>query len=305
MERALRDGWSKENIGGHIVRNNHIHDCGKNAIHGSLGAAFSEISGNEIHDISRTGWVQGPDTGGIKFLGGVDMLIRGNHIYRCGHHAGIWLDWSCQGALVTGNLLHDNAGRGDLFLEMQHGPLLVANNIMLSPRSITINSEGVALVHNLFAGGIRVVSDPRETPFHPPHSVAIAGLYAACGGDHRFYNNLLKAPVDFGPSRLPSVEAGNAILPKGTLLTRVPEGWRLSLTADSADSSPRKIITTGLLGTAAISKCTFENPDGTPVVIAADYFGKPRDPRNSGTGPFAGLKPGWHEIKVWPKQWKY
>ena len=41
--------------------------------------------------------------------------------------------------------------------------------------------------------------------------------------------------------------------------------------------------------------------DGTPVKIDTDYFGKPRDPANPGAGPFAGLKPGKHEIKVWPK----
>jgi hypothetical protein len=35
--------------------------------------------------------------------------------------------------------------------------------------------------------------------------------------------------------------------------------------------------------------------------IDTDYFGKPRDPANPGAGPFAGLKPGKHEIKVWPK----
>jgi alpha-N-arabinofuranosidase len=303
MELALRDGWSKEKVGSHIVRNNRIHHCEKNAIHGSLGAAFSEISGNEIHDIALTGWVRGPDTGGIKFLGGVDMVIRDNHIHHCGAVSGIWLDWSCQGTLVEGNLLHDNSGHhGDLFLEMQHGPLLIANNILLSRYSLAVNSEGMAIVHNLIAGRIRLFSDPRETPFHPPHAVSIKGLYSACGGDHRFYNNLLKSPVDFGTSRLPSVEAGNAILPKGTVLTREPEGWRLSLTADSTDSSQRKIVTTELLGTAIVANCPFENRDGSPITIDTDYFGKPRDPVNPGAGPFAGLKPGRHEIKVWLKE---
>jgi alpha-N-arabinofuranosidase len=55
IQLALRDGWSKEKIGGHIVRNNHISHCEKNAIHGSLGCIFSEVYGNEIHDISVRG----------------------------------------------------------------------------------------------------------------------------------------------------------------------------------------------------------------------------------------------------------
>jgi hypothetical protein len=175
----------------------------------------------------------------------------------------------------------------------------------------------MAIVNNLIAGKIRLFSDPRVTPVHPPHAVSIAGLVVACGGDHRFYNNLLKSPVDVsaeglkkivieargsaGPV-LPSVEAGNAILPKGTTLTREPEGWFLSLTSDSTDSLERKTVTTELLGTAALSNCTFENPDGSPIAIDTDYFGKPRAPANPGAGPFAGLKAGKNEIKVWPKK---
>jgi alpha-N-arabinofuranosidase len=37
IELALDNGWSKDTIGSHIVRNNHISHCEKNGIHGSLG----------------------------------------------------------------------------------------------------------------------------------------------------------------------------------------------------------------------------------------------------------------------------
>ena len=107
IEYALRDGWSKKNIGSHIVRNNRISHCEKNAIHGSLGGAFSTIAGNGISDIAVRGWLGGADIAAIKFLGGIDVRIDGNHIYhnRC---FGIWLDWMAQGAQVTRNLFHDN-----------------------------------------------------------------------------------------------------------------------------------------------------------------------------------------------------
>ena len=36
IERALENGWSKENIGRHVVRNNHISDCEQAGIVGSL-----------------------------------------------------------------------------------------------------------------------------------------------------------------------------------------------------------------------------------------------------------------------------
>jgi len=37
IEYALEHGWSREKIGSHVVRNNHISHCEKNGIHGSLG----------------------------------------------------------------------------------------------------------------------------------------------------------------------------------------------------------------------------------------------------------------------------
>lgn len=318
IELALRDGWSKENIGSHIVRNNRISHCEKNAIHGSLGSPFCEISGNDIHDIARTGWVHGPDTAGIKFLGGVDMVIRDNHIYLCGGSAGIWLDWMAQGTIVTGNLLHDNAQ--DIFFEMQHGPLVSANNILLSKNSQLINSEGLALVHNLIAGATRNISDPRATPFHPAHALTIAGLFTACGGDHRVHNNIFAGDWNI-LGKLPNIGSGNVFvgtakpLPFDTFPVTAPgfnppikliqkaDGWYLTLNADPAwrAAAQRKIITTELLGEAKASGCAYENTDGTPLAIATDYFGKKRDVANPFPGPFEIPGAGQQTIKVWPR----
>jgi alpha-N-arabinofuranosidase len=134
-------GWTKEKIGGHIVRNNHIHHCGQVGVVGSLGCAFSRVEGNEIHDCNLQGIWGGAEMAGIKFHGAIDTVITGNHIHRCGHMGGIWLDWMAQGTQVTCNLLHDNQGQ-DLFTEVNHGPFLIANNIMLSPVAHLSNSQG-------------------------------------------------------------------------------------------------------------------------------------------------------------------
>ena len=40
-----------------------------------------------------------------------------------------------QGTRVSGNLFHDNRSE-DLFVEVDHGPFLVDNNIFLSPRAL-------------------------------------------------------------------------------------------------------------------------------------------------------------------------
>jgi alpha-N-arabinofuranosidase len=189
IERALERGWSKENIGHHVVRNNQISHCEQAGLVGSMGAAFSTITGNDIHDIHIRQLFTGAEMAGIKIHAAIDTEISRNHIYRTCR--GIWLDWMAQGTRVTRNLLHDNNTCEDLFVEVDHGPFLIDNNIFLSKRSLLDMSEGGAYAHNLFAG--QIVQRPelnRETPYHPPHSTKVAGLQKIQGGDDRFYNNI-------------------------------------------------------------------------------------------------------------------
>ena len=131
INRALKRGWSKKNIGHHLVRYNHISHCEQAGIVGSMGAAFSTITGNDIHDIHARRLFSGMEMGGIKIHGAIDTLISDNHIHRTWR--GIWLDWMAQGARVTRNVLHDNEATQDLFVEVNHGPFLVDNNLFYPP----------------------------------------------------------------------------------------------------------------------------------------------------------------------------
>jgi hypothetical protein len=180
--------WTRENIGHHVVRNNRISHCEQAGMVGSLGPAFSVVEGNVIHDIHVRRLFTGAEMGGIKFHAPIDTVIRNNWIYRT--HRGLWLDWMTQGTRVTQNLFHDNHSE-DLFVEVNHGPFVVDNNLFLSPTSLRDMAQGGAYLHNLFAG--RITNRPeldRETPYHPPHSTVVAGLAPTTGGDNRFYNNL-------------------------------------------------------------------------------------------------------------------
>ncbi len=193
---AYRIPWTRDNIGHHLVRNNTISHCEQAGIVGSLGAAFSTVTGNVIHDVQVRRLFRGAEMAGIKFHAAIDSTIRGNHIYRTCR--GIWLDWMAQGTRVTQNLLHDNWPSEDLFMEVNHGPYLVDNNLFLSGTSLLDMSEGGAYAHNLFAGKIISRPEPnRETPYHPAHSTTVAGLVKTDGGDNRFYNNIFVGP---GPS---------------------------------------------------------------------------------------------------------
>ena len=327
IKRGLANGWNRETIGHHIVRNNHIHHCEQTGIVGSLGCVFSAITGNEIHDIHLQRLYGGAEMGGIKFHGAIDVKITGNHIYRIGGLAGIWLDWMAQGTKITGNLLHnnDNTYGGDLFCEVDHGPFLVANNIMLSNKAHLTSSQGGAYAHNLIGGKILFQSafDSRMTPFHKAHSTEIAGLHNNPNGDVRYYNNLFTARGDnstYNNPTLPVWMTGNVFLKgavpcaqektpllkpdfdAGVKLTKKADGWYLELAADSnwATEQNRQLVTTKLLGKAKISDMAFENPDGSPLKIDTDYFGKKRNESNPFPGPFETPEGGKLHLKVWP-----
>ena len=100
-----------------------------------------------------------------------------------------------QGTRVSGNLFHDNGE--DVFVEVDHGPFLMDNNLFLSASTLVDRSQGGAYVHNLFAGAIKLLPyDSRQTPFLKPHSTEVAGYHDNPNGDDRYYNNLfVAAPI--------------------------------------------------------------------------------------------------------------
>jgi hypothetical protein len=326
IERGHQHGWNRDAIGHHLVRNNTISHCEQAGIVGSLGAAFSTVSGNTIHDVHVRRLFSGAEMAGIKFHAAIDTTIRGNHIYRtC---LGLWLDWMAQGTRVSGNLFHDNAGQ-DLFVEVDHGPFMVDNNLFLSGTSLLDMSEGGAYAHNLFAGKIINRPEPnRETPYHPAHSTTVAGLVTVKGGDDRFYNNLFlgrgEAPGGTAATKakdpewaggyglwvydyreVPLQTGGNVFFhgarPYGkaadalvlpTLdpqikLVHQDDCCLLQLNAGTAlRQADTAPVTTARLGRAKVPGVAYENADGSPFAIDTDYFGRKRSSHQPTPGPF-------------------
>jgi len=337
--------WTMEHIGHHIVRNNHISHCEQTGIVGSLGCSFSTVTGNHIHDIHVRQLFTGAEMAGIKFHGAIDTTISHNHIYRT--NRGLWLDWMAQGARVSGNLMHDNDTDQDLYLEVNHGPFVIDNNVFLSRWNIWTMSEGGAFAHNLFAG--KIVTQPelgRETPFHLAHSTAVAGLKNIAGGDDRFYNNIFvgngtpgaestKAAPQHSPrgagyglwvynQRETPLQAGGNVCYHGAqpysteakslvLITNNPsvkleqkDGQFLLQCHWGAElkQAGTVLVTTALLGRAKIPNLPYENPDGSPLRIDNDYFGKPRQSQNPTPGPFENAGEAILELKVWDSKEK-
>lgn len=322
--RTLAHGWNKENVGSHIVRNNQIFECGQAGICGSMGAAFSIIENNHIHHIYTKRQYGGYEMGGIKFHAAIDAIIKNNRIHDTDR--GIWLDWMTQGTRVSGNLMYNNDYQ-DLYLEVNHGPFMVDNNILLSRQSINTQSEGGAFVHNLIAGTFVPRSDNnRFTPYHMPHSTAIKGLAIIRSGDDRFYNNIFVGSgagtskngyENYKKTKFPVWIDGNIYL-NGAIpyekeqnyiekqdfdpgIQLITEGDEVYLQCTSPDFSMErtKLVTTKLLGGTLVSKEVFDNPDGTDLEIDTDYFGKKRDYQNPSVGPFENPGSGNLKLKVW------
>jgi len=339
VKRALERGWSKENIGSHIVRNNTIFDCEQVGICGSLGGIFSTIENNNIFNIYTKRQFTGPETAGIKIHASIDMLIKNNRVVNAGR--GIWLDWMAQGARVTANLCYNN-NMQDFYSEVNHGPYLVDNNLFLSLCSVWDMSQGGAYAHNLMGGRLNMSPHERVTPYLLPHSTEIAGYHELRGGDDRFINNIflkghdlnieqdnpeLKSRLrygmeDFGLSAynkpdLPVMASSNiyfngalpfekennplVILTNPKLLIEESEkGIFLSFYFDKRlVKMKNKLVRTELLGETLISKQAFVNPDKSPIIIDADYSGKKRDKDNPMAGPFEIKGKGITKIKVW------
>jgi hypothetical protein len=280
----------------------------------------------------------GAEMAGIKFHAAIDTEISRNHIYRTCR--GLWLDWMAQGTRVTRNLFHDNTGE-DLFVEVNHGPFVVDNNIFLSAVNLLDWSQGGAYAHNLFTG--KLVSRPelrRETPFHPAHSTKVAGLANIKGGDDRFYNNIFvgagatpaTAPAGkadwrgketgyglwvYDNREFPLQTGGNVYLNGARPYGKETNPLMLSHAFDfkliEAAGEPRlhltlptslskvatKFVTTELLGRAKISGVRYENPNGSPLKVDRDYFGKRRSRTNPTAGPFENPGQGTVKLKVW------
>lgn len=329
--KVLKNGWSKENIGSHIVRNNEIFNCEQTGICGSMGAVFSLIENNHIHHIYTKRQFNGFEIGGIKFHGAIDTKIVKNRIHDT--RRGLWLDWMAQGTRVSRNLFYNNDSE-DIYVEVSHGPTLIDNNLLLSTVGFKTVSQGAAFVHNLVAGQLCMYPEPgRFTPHLLPHSTEIMGFSTIYSGDDRYYNNLFlgNGPelnkkdirynyglAGFNVAKLPVWANGNVYynkaLPYKSESDHVvnanfkpdfkitEEGEHVYLNFNAGDDHPSlktQMITTALLGKARMPKTAYENSDGTPLRIDTDYFGNKRSESNPSAGPFENRGKGILNLKVW------
>ncbi len=183
-----------EAFGDHIVHNNVIRRCGQAGIAGQKGATRCLISGNFIEDTNYRKEFGGWETAAIKFHNSVDTVISGNLIrgvYRQKEGAfGIWMDFGNQGTRITRNIIYKTEA-ATVFLEMDHGPTLVDNNVLIGP-AVRSNSEATVFAHNLFvACGYDYSPDTgRRSEYYKPHTTIGAGRKTGTAQDDKWFNNI-------------------------------------------------------------------------------------------------------------------
>jgi hypothetical protein len=205
-----------------------------------------------------------------------------------------------------------------LFVEVNHGPFVVDNNLFLSGANLLDMSEGGAYAHNLFNGTL--ISAPelnRQTPYHPAHSTSIAGLANVEGGDCRFYNNLFVGRggtsasepscglASYNRREVPLQTGGNVFYcgaqpyaheSNGTVtltfdpqLKLLRQNDRLSLRFNPGidlKQSKTRPVETARLGKAQVSGLPYENADGSSFKVDLDFLGQPRSKSTPTPGPF-------------------
>jgi hypothetical protein len=221
----------------------------------------------------------------------------------------------------------------DLFLEVNHGPFVVDNNIFLSPMAIRTQSQGGAYLHNLIAGAFYMWPEPnRFTPYFLPHSTDIAAMTTILSGDDRLYNNIFVGPGNktynntrfifgsevYNNAKLPVWISGNGYCnrakpySKETAFTNdstFNPGLQLeekgaevylqfSFNQNFSDQN-RPLINTAILGRAKIPRASFDNRDGSTLTVDYDYFGNKRSEGHNPAGPFVKVTTEKIALKVW------
>lgn len=84
-------------------------------------------------------------------------------------------------------------------------------------------------------------------------------------------------------------------------LEEASDGVYMTFTVDGAATAglQTRPVDAARLGTVQLSGYGYENPDGTPLDVQVDFFGKARSVETPTPGPIEGVSAGSQRLKVW------
>ncbi|MHB0954929.1 MAG: right-handed parallel beta-helix repeat-containing protein [Pirellulaceae bacterium] len=307
-----------EAFGDHIVRNNVIRRCGQAGIAGQKGATRSLIAGNLIEDTNYRREFGGWETAAIKFHNSVDTVISGNLIrgvFRQEQGAfGIWIDFGNQGIRITRNLIY-NTEADTVFLEMNHGPTLVDNNVLIG-RDVRSNSEATVFAHNLLVDcGYEYMPDvERRSEYYEPHSTKSAGRKTGTAQDEKWFNNIFVRRGLGSVKAAPGYVADHNVFLEGaepssfgdkhSVVDAHVTGFTIEDRAEgvtivfSVSEAPLRVqgprVDAALVGVFATVGQTMEDRYGNPIAVDTDIHGE--NWLRPLPGPLATLKRGQNSM---------
>jgi alpha-N-arabinofuranosidase len=305
-------------FGDHIIRNNVIRRCGQAGIAGQKGATRSLVSGNLIEDTNYRREFGGWETAAIKFHNSVDTVVSGNLIrgvyYQKEGAFGIWMDYGNQGTRITRNIIY-KTDAATLFLEMNHGPTLVDNNVFVG-QPVRSNSEGTVFAHNLFVDcGYDYSPDTeRRSEYYTPHTTKIVGRKTGTAQDDKWFNNIfvrqgldrVKPASGYtsdynvfleGAKKSTFGDEHSVVAPDATGLSIKEHSRGSTITFSVSDAvlqgkGPQ--VNAGLVGVFPTVGQTIEDRFGKPIGVNRDINGK--EYARPIAGPVADLKNGLNAI---------
>ncbi len=288
-----------------------IRRCGQAGIAGQKGATRCLIAANVIEETNYRREFGGWETAAVKFHQSVDTVIAANLIRDVCHQShgafGIWMDWANQGTRLTRNIIYGTQAAA-IFLEMNHGPILVDNNIALG---------GGVFAHNLFVDCpfAMVVDLGRQSEYYKPHTRSVVDRKHGIHQDDKWFYNIFighgldavreesgyaadynlflggAKPSGFGDEHSVVSPTAAAVKredrPRGvTIRLDIPEAVRLP-------SGPW--VEPVLVGAFPTVGQSIEDRDGRGIRVDRDIFAAQR--RQPVPGPLAELKPGVNVIE--------
>ncbi|MGE9270696.1 MAG: right-handed parallel beta-helix repeat-containing protein, partial [Verrucomicrobiales bacterium] len=303
------EGFDIDEVGSHIIRNNHIYRCGEAGIHGFKGWSKSVIEGNLIEEINFLRQFGGWDQGGMKLMNANEVIVRNNvvrRVYRTGpgktkkKYNAIWLDSAIQNCRITGNVVYDHEADSALFLQNGHGPTLVDNNILEG--NFMTSMKNSVLVHNLFVDSrFDYYQEPKawDPVYYRPHTAEVVKRAPLEFLHDKIFNNIFSGSgirdvarrdgfqsdynVFYGKAE-PTIwgdENSEVNRPSSVdvQFKSLPNGVEVRFQLDEIPSKgERPLITGELFGNFPVVDHGLEGPDGRPVSVDHDMTGAARNP---------------------------
>ena len=218
----------------------------------------------------------------------------------------------------TRNIIYDTQA-ATVFLEMNHGPCLVDNNILVGP-NVRSNSEATVFAHNLFVDcGYDYHPDTnRQSRYYQPHTRIEKGRKTGTAQDEMWFNNIFirqgldkvkNAPgyrSDYnvfleGAKKSSFDDEHSLVDPFVTEFTH--EDQPMSVTIKfSMNDVPFRLqgpwVDSKLVGVLKTVGQTIEDRYGNPLKVDTDILG--RKFTRPIAGPLAEIKPGMNTI-TWRK----